>query len=57
VETWRWILVAVIFALVLVFVHKMDQYERNHDRRIRRMILREQAHEDMRRINYLWPPD
>jgi len=55
---WIWVMSGVMLAIViLIGIHKVDQHERNHSRRQYRLTLREQAHEEMKRINFLYPPD
>jgi len=46
---------AIVVVIVFIGIHKADQYERNHARRQHRLKLREHAHEEMKRINFLWP--
>jgi hypothetical protein len=55
---WIWVMTGLaLVVLVGIGIHKLDQYERNHARRKYRLSLRDQAHEEMQRINFLWPPD
>lgn len=55
---WIWVLTGVVLVVFLLYGgHKLDQHERNSSRRKRRLLMREQAHEEMQRINFLWPPE
>jgi len=55
---WIWVVTGIlVVAVLMIGIHKADQYERNHARRKYRLSLREQAHEEMERINFLYPPD
>lgn len=56
---WGWVLLGE-FAVVLValyIAHRLDQWERNLTRGPRRLGLRAQAHEEMKRIDFLYPSD
>jgi hypothetical protein len=57
-EMWIWVVIGIMFFTVLLIgMHKADQYERNHARRQYRLKLRRQAYEEVDRINFLYPPD
>jgi hypothetical protein len=57
-DPWGYIVTYVVGALAILYgILWLDRHEHRITRDLNREYLREQAHEEMERINFLYPPE